>query len=136
MADLLLFPGGRRRDPAVEAWFAARSDARSGPLAAFVRPWFDAMRAAGPDVVELLHDGCPTACVGEAGYAYVNVFTSHANVGFFRGAELPDPARLLGGKGRLGRHVKLRPGVAVDEAALRTLVRAAYDNVKAHLDAG
>jgi len=132
VADLLLFPGGRRRDPAVEAWF----DARPGPLAALVRPWFEAMRAAGPDVVELLHDGCPTACVGDVGYAYVNVFASHANVGFFRATELPDPAGLLNGQGRLGRHVKLRPGAAVDEAALSALIRAAYANVKAHLAAG
>jgi hypothetical protein len=31
------------------------------------------------------------------------------NVGFFHGATLPDPARLLQGTGKFKRHVKLRP---------------------------
>ena len=56
---------------------------------------------------ELLHDGHPTACVADAAFAYVNAFTAHVNVGFFRGAELVDPARMLEGTGRYMRHVKL-----------------------------
>jgi fatty-acyl-CoA synthase len=35
-----------------------------------------------------MHDGCPTACVGDAAFGYVGVFGAHANVGFFYGAEL------------------------------------------------
>jgi hypothetical protein len=58
-----------------------------------------------------LHDGCPVACLGDAPFSYVNVFTSHVNVGFFHGAALPDPAHLLPGTGkRHMRHVALRPG--------------------------
>lgn len=72
------------------------------------------MRACGPDVRELLHDGHPTACVGDAAFAYTNAFTAHVNVGFFLGAALPDPAGLLQGEGKHVRHVKLRPGTAVD----------------------
>ena len=40
-----------------------------------------------------------------------------------------DPAGLLQGAGRRMRHVKLKPGVVVDEPALETLVAAAYDDV-------
>src|SRR5437763_10647989 len=52
------------------------------------------MRKCGDEVRELLHDGCPVACLGDAPFGYVNVFASHVNVGFFHGAALPDPAAL------------------------------------------
>src|SRR5438445_11598928 len=67
------------------------------------------MRDCGDDVRELLHDGHPTACVGDAAFAYVNAFKAHVNVGFFRGAEIADPEGLLEGTGKFMRHVKLRP---------------------------
>lgn len=105
--------------------------AHDGELGAIARRWFDAMRACGDDVRELLHDGQPTACIGDAAFAYVDAFTAHVNVGFFRGAYLPDPQGLLEGKGRFMRHVKLRPGEPHDAVALRHLVKAAYDHVKA-----
>jgi hypothetical protein len=93
------------------------------------------MRACGTDVREVMHDGCPTACVRDAAFGYVAVFRAHANVGFFRGAELDDPRRLLEGTGKRMRHVKVRPGVGLESAALAALIRAAYENVKAHLAA-
>jgi hypothetical protein len=91
------------------------------------------MRECGDDVVELMHDGCPTVCVGDAGFGYVNTFREHVNVGFFRGSELPDAGRLLQGTGKLGRHVKLRPGALLDERALEVLVTDAYRNIQACL---
>lgn len=87
-------------------------------------------------VRELLHDGHPTGCIGDAGFAYVNVFTAHVNVGFFRGAELPDPAGLLTGTGKHMRHVKLRPGAAIDAGALVTLIEAAYRDMTERLETG
>jgi hypothetical protein len=92
------------------------------------------MRACGPDVRELLHDGHPTACVGDAAFAYANAFTAHVNIGFFLGASLPDPAGLLQGDGKYMRHVKIRPGVTVDASALATLIEVAYRDMKAHLE--
>ena len=76
-------------------------------------------------------NGCPVACLGDAPFGYVNVFHSHVNVGFFHGAALPDPARLLQGTGKFMRHVKLTPGTATDTAALSRLIDAAYSDVKA-----
>jgi hypothetical protein len=119
-------PSAIRRDPQVEAWFDAITD----PFRLMVRPWFERMRTCGPDVRELLHDGCPTACVGEAAFAYVNAFSAHASIGFFHGARLLDPARLLEGKGKRMRHVKLRPGADVDEEALAELIDQAYENLR------
>ncbi len=125
----MLFPSAVARDPAVDAWF----DERATALGALAREWFSRMRSCGPQVRELLHDGHPTACVGEAAFGYANVFTAHVNIGLFCGATLPDPAGLLQGEGRYMRHVKLRPGVSVDAAALATLVSVAYEDVKARL---
>jgi len=98
--------------------------------------WFEAMRKCGDEVRELLHDGCPVACLGDAAFGYVNVFTSHVNVGFFQGASLPDPARLLQGTGKRMRHVKLRPGTATGAESLSRLVEAAYLDIKARVENG
>jgi hypothetical protein len=64
--------------------------------------------------------------VEDAAFAYVNVFTSHVNVGFYMGAYLDDPAELLRGSGKRMRHVKLLPGSEQDGAALSRLVEDAY----------
>jgi hypothetical protein len=93
------------------------------------------MRECGEDVRELMHDGCPTVCVGDAGFGYVDTFSAHANVGFFRGSTLPDPVGLLEGAGKLGRHVKLRPETRLDSSALAALIQEAYRNIKACLRA-
>ena len=92
------------------------------------------MRACGEDVRELLHDGWPTACVEDAAFAYTSVHAAHVNLGFYRGAELPDPAGLLQGGGKRMRHVKLMPGNEIDEDALEALIEAAYEDMKARLE--
>ncbi|HVV69981.1 MAG TPA: DUF1801 domain-containing protein [Verrucomicrobiae bacterium] len=99
-------------------------------LGRVARRWFEVMRACGDDVCELLHDGHPIACVKDGAFAYTNAFKAHVNVGFFRGTDLADPSRLLEGSGKFMRHVKLRPGQAVDEAALEALIHAAYSQMK------
>ncbi len=124
--QLLRFASAVERDSAVDAWF----DSRAGQLGALARPWYERMRQCGEDVRELLHDGHPTACVGDAAFGYVNAFTAHVNVGFFLGAHLADPARLLEGSGKNMRHVKLRPGAEIDREALAALIEAAYSAVK------
>jgi hypothetical protein len=113
----------------IDAWLRTRPD----DLRPLARTWFARLRECGPDVRELMHDGCPTACVGDAAFAYVAAYRDHVNVGFFLGALLEDPARLLEGTGKRGRHVKLRPGRSIDSAALGRLVRAAYDETRARL---
>ena len=104
-------------------------------LAAIAQRWFEVMRDCGDDVRELLHDGHPTACVDDAAFGYVNAFTTHVNVGFFRGAEIPDPDHLLEGTGTFMRHVKLMPERDVDVAALHKLIETAYADMKKRLEA-
>lgn len=110
------------RDPAVDAWFAERK----GALGSLAFSWFTRIRDCGGDVVELVHDGYPTACVRDVPFAYVGAFMKHVNVGFFMGAFLPDPLGLLEGAGKRMRHVKLYPGVEIDTNGLVGLIRAAY----------
>ena len=80
--------------------------------------------------------GCPTAHLGDAAFGYVNVFTSQLNVGFFQGASLPHPARLLQGTGTFMHHVKVKPGTGETAAALSRLIEAAYPDVKVRLEHG
>jgi hypothetical protein len=127
--DILRFPSAVQRDLAIDAWLGAQRD----DLRPLAETWFVRMRQRGGDVRELMHDGCPTACVGDAGFGYVNAFKDHVNVGFFFGALLNDPARLLEGTGKRGRHVKLWPGRDVDSAALARLVDAAYADIRARI---
>ena len=119
-------------DPVINAWFADRTDA----LGALARDWWIRMRGCGDDVLELFHDGCPVACIEDVPFAYVNAFTKHVNVGFFMGASLPDPAGLLEGTGKRMRHVKLRPGVEIDEGALADLIDAAYRDARDYVAGG
>jgi len=123
---LMQFPSSVKRDPAIEVWMRNHSN----ELGTIARRWFNAMRACGDDVRELLHDGHPTACVGDAAFGYVNAFSAHVNVGFFLGAQLADPNRLLEGTGKFMRHVKLGPERNVDAVALQQLIEAAYLDMK------
>jgi hypothetical protein len=95
----------------VEAWLA--------PASAEVRAIAIAARA-------LVHDALPdadeTASRGDQGIgfgarqygadgwgvAYISIQSKHANLGFFKGASLPDPDGLLEGTGKNLRHVKMR----------------------------
>ena len=130
--ELLRFNGTLERDPVIDAWLGKQP----GELGAMARDWVEVMRRCGDEVREVFHDGCANACLGDVPFGYVNVFTAHVNVGFFQGASLADPARLLQGSGKFMRHVKLRPGVAVDAAYLRGLIERAYSEMKARVENG
>jgi hypothetical protein len=126
MSRLMRFPSAVKNEPAIEAWM----NEQPGELSAIARKWFEVMRGCGDDVRELMHDDQPTACVGDAAFAYVDAFTAHVNVGFFLGAELADPAGLLEGTGKFMRHVKLRPDRPLDSPALEALIATAYAATK------
>jgi hypothetical protein len=129
MSELFRFPSAVHRDPSVDEWFSKPDH----ELRRFARPWFEQMRGCGSDVLELLHDGHPTACAKDAAFGYVNAFSNHVNVGFFYGAALDDPAGLLEGTGKRMRHVKLRLGQQVNAAALSELIEAAYRDIQLRL---
>ena len=125
MSRLMRFPSAVKRDPDVEVWMREHS----GELGAIAQRWFEVMRDCGRDVRELVHDGAPTACIGDAAFAYVNAFKDHVNVGFFLGAQLVDPDGLLEGNGKFMRHVKLRPEREVNAGSLMKLIETAYTDM-------
>src|SRR5260370_38464269 len=125
--ELVRLNGAVEGGPGIDEWMKEHA----GKLGTIAHHWFEVMRKCGDEVRELSHDGCPVACLGDAPFGYVNVFTSHVNVGFFHGAALPDPARLLQATGKVMRHVKLRPGMAATAAALSRLIDTGYSDIKA-----
>jgi hypothetical protein len=129
LSDILRFSGAAKRAPAIDVWLAERPT----ELRSIAEKWFALMRRCGNDVRELMHDGCPVACVEDAPFAYVNVFRSHVNIGFFHGYALRDPAGLLEGTGKRMRHVKLKPDHEPNVAALGDLIDAAYIDIKERL---
>jgi len=129
--ELFRLNGTVEHDSAIDSWLQER-----GVLGAIAGQWFEVMRKCGDEVREVLHDGCPVACVGDVPFCYVNVFKSHVNVGFYQGSSLPDRAGLLQGAGKFMRHVKLQPGVDIDASALRKLIERAYSDAKELVERG
>jgi hypothetical protein len=60
--ELLRFNSAVERDPAIDAWMKGHA----GGLGAIAHQWFEVLRKCGDEVQELLHDGCPVACLGNA----------------------------------------------------------------------
>lgn len=130
MDPVFHFSAASVADSAVAHWFAAPD-----PLRALLLPWYAFARGCGKNTREVLHDGRPTICAGTAAFAYLDAYSAHCAIGLFFGAELPDPAGLLEGTGKRMRHVKLRLGRLPNEAALSTLIEAAYRDIMQRLDA-
>jgi hypothetical protein len=56
-------------------------------------------------------------------FAYIAPQKKHVNLGFYYGAELPDPDGLLEGTGKLLRHVKIRSKEDLQKPAVRALLQ-------------
>jgi hypothetical protein len=59
------------------------------------------------------------------GYAYIMPMRGYINLGFYQGAVLADPERLLEGTGKGLRHVKIRSLAEANRPSVRALVSAA-----------
>jgi hypothetical protein len=58
-------------------------------------------------------------------FCYISAQKTDVNLGFYYGAELPDPDGLLQGTGKRLRHVKIREPKDLRNPALRKLLKAA-----------
>ena len=58
-------------------------------------------------------------------FCYISAQKDDVNLGFYYGAELPDPEELLQGSGKLLRHVKIREVRAIRSRGLRELLKVA-----------
>jgi hypothetical protein len=63
------------------------------------------------------------------GFCHIVAYKSHVNLGFNRGASLPDPNRVLSGKGKSIRHLTIRNRGELDRPFLRRYLQAAIEQV-------
>jgi hypothetical protein len=61
------------------------------------------------------------------GFCHVVAYSTHVNLGFNRGAELPDPARILKGTGKSIRHITVRTHLELDSPLIRRYLQAAIE---------
>ncbi len=66
-------------------------------------------------------------------FCYLGAYREHVNLGFYHGAALGDPMRLLEGTGKKLRHVKVKTVEEVNRPTLRDLIQAALEERKAAL---
>src|SRR5262245_33615188 len=129
--------GPVNRDPMAELPKAAQGTfdellAEVAPdLARIARRLRAMIRSVDKGAVETvrLGDNAATYGVGPKkmtdGYAYIMPMRGYVNLGFYQGAVLPDPQRLLEGTGKGLRHVKIRSVAEADRPPVRALVEAA-----------
>jgi hypothetical protein len=129
MKKLLRYTGKDLQNIKLESWL----DHKPKELRLIALKWFTVIQNCGKDVQSIFHDGYPMGCIDHAPFAYVGIFKSHVNVGFFYGTELPDKANLMEGTGKRMRHIKLFPDLNYDDDAIETLINFAYADIKQRL---
>jgi hypothetical protein len=87
-----------------------------------------------PSVSETVNDVTYAVTVGftfsgrvKEVFCYAVAYISYVNLGFARGAELPDPERILKGTGKLHRHVRIENPADLDSPHVARLIHAAAD---------
>ncbi len=87
------------------------------------------VQALLPDAEEILFEGWKNVSYGDRQgrsdkhlLLYIAPFKDSVNLGFCRGANLPDEARLLKGSGKLMRHLKLKSKTDYTPAQIATLI--------------
>ena len=88
------------------------------------------MKRVAPKLSEAVKWGNGCWIGGNGPVAYVYSDTGHVQFGFFMGSLLRDPKRLLEGKGRYVRHIKVRKPSEIDERAFAALLGQAAGSRK------
>jgi len=89
-----------------------------------------------PEAIESLVNGYAVA-IGfsftgkplKDGFCHIVTYSTHVNLGFNRGAELPDPDKALEGSGKSIRHIGIRNHEDLDRPLVRRFLRAAIAQV-------
>jgi hypothetical protein len=63
------------------------------------------------------------------GFCHIVTYSGHVNLGFNRGALLPDPNRVLAGNGKMIRHVTIRNQKELERQFVRRYLQAAIEQV-------
>lgn len=86
-----------------------------------------------PDVVEVIWERQKIAGYGVGPkkmtehYVYLSPFAKHLNLGFYRGALLPDLTGTMEGSGKELRHIKVRSLEQLEQPELSKLIKLARD---------
>ena len=64
------------------------------------------------------------------GFCHVVAYSSHVNLGFNHGALLPDPNKILEGKGKTIRHLTIHDQRELERPFLRRYLQAAIEQVR------
>jgi hypothetical protein len=83
------------------------------------------VKRVAPQLQESVKWGNGCWVKGKAPVAYVYSAPDHVQFGFFAGTTLKDPRRLLEGKGKFVRHIKVRRRADIDEGTFGALLRQA-----------
>jgi len=92
-----------------------------------------------PNAVEVVRLGDRAATYGvgpkkmSEGYTYILPHAKWINLGFYKGADIPDPTGLLEGTGAKMRHVKVRDEASCQNPVIRDLLIAALNERKSAL---
>ncbi len=98
--------------------------AKPAPLRPILRALRKLLREAAPKADETIKWDQPTY-VHAGNVCYLTAMKGdYVNLGFFRGAGLPDPKGLLEGTGKGLRHVKVHCVADIKQTDLKRLVRA------------
>jgi hypothetical protein len=89
-----------------------------------------------PDAVESILKGYAVA-IGfsftgkplKDGFCHIVAYSTHVNLGFNRGAQLPDPNRMLEGKGKSIRHTTIRNQSELERPFVRRYLQTAIEQV-------
>jgi hypothetical protein len=112
--------------------------ARYSPdVAVLARAVLRAMRQRLPGANELVYDNynalaigfSPTERASDAIFS-IALWPRWVSLFFLQAAGLPDPARLLQGKGKVARHIVLEDAADLDKPAVRGLMAAALDRAR------
>ena len=96
----------------------------------------DLVLEEAPDAIESLSKGYAVA-IGfsftgkplKDGFCHIVTYPSHVNLGFNRGALLPDPHGVLEGSGKSIRHITIRSQGELDRPFLRRYLQAAIEQI-------
>lgn len=83
------------------------------------------VKRVAPELQESVKWGNGCWLKEKAPVAYVYSASDHVQFGLFRGAALKDPKRLLKGKGKFVRHIRVATCTEIDEKSFGALLRQA-----------
>jgi len=126
-APRIRYAGAVRREHAIDVHVASKP----APLAAALARLVAIARAAEPLHDEILFRGSPSFCIDGEPYCFLVDDVRHVTLGFCHGFALPDPEKLLEGRGKWTRQVKVRPGESLPEDAIARLVGESARRVRA-----